>query len=185
MDKKALRREFLRIRKEAAISFSGEQNSLILHHLLQIPQFSHAKTIMLYVSKPDEIDTLPLFLHLLNEGKKAVLPRTSMEERAITPYFVKARGELEPSSFGVMEPCLECKICPTSQIGAIIIPGVAFDIKCNRLGYGLGFYDRFLKGAKCIKIGLCMDVQITPSLPIEGHDVPMDYVVSEKRIIKR
>jgi len=172
-------------RKERILSFGAEENSTILRHLLQIPRFVRAKTIMLYISKPDEADTRHLFLHLLAEGKKVVLPRTSIAERAITPYYVKSDSELEPSSFGVMEPRIECKICPTEEIDAIIIPGVAFDEKCNRLGYGFGFYDRFLKGAKGVKIGICTDAQIYPSIPIEPHDVPMGYVVSEKRIIKR
>jgi len=185
MGKNEIRQECMRIRKEAIRSFGKEQNLLISRHLSQLPEFMHAKTIMLYVSKQDEADTHHLFLHLLKEGKKVALPRTSIAERAITPYFVKSEGELEPSSFGVMEPRLECKICPTLEIGAIIIPGVAFDIKCNRLGYGFGFYDRFLKGAKGIKIGICTDSQILPSLPVEAHDVPMDYVVSEKRVIRR
>lgn len=185
MDKKSIRQECMRIRAENILLLSKEQNSHLLRHLLQIPQFLHAKTIMLYVSKQSEADTHHLFLHILHEGKQVVLPRTNVAKREITPYYVKRDAELDPSSFGVMEPSLECKICPTQEIDAIIIPGVAFDEKCNRLGYGLGFYDRFLKEAKGVKIGICADAQILPLIPVEEHDIPMDYVVSEKRTIKR
>ncbi|MFH1306565.1 MAG: 5-formyltetrahydrofolate cyclo-ligase [Candidatus Micrarchaeota archaeon] len=186
MDKHSLRKKFLAIRKKAHASISDDEKQLIFRHLLQIPQFLNAKTIMLYMSKNSEVPTEKLILSLLNSGKKIALPHTNIQDTSITPYYISSLSQLEPSSFGVLEPNLKCKICYIKNIDIIIVPGIAFDEKRMRLGYGLGFYDRFLSSASSPSIGICYDAQISPSpLPHEHHDIPLNFVASEKRIIKK
>lgn len=184
MNKDTIRQEYLNKRKEALAHLRYEQKQKIYSHLRQIPEYEKAKTVMAYFSRGSEVPTKNLILELLNGEKEIALPRTNVQDKAITPYLITSLDDLEASSFGIMEPKPSCKICPMEKIGIVLVPGIAFDEKGGRLGYGLGFYDRFLASSKLKTAGLCTDAQIAPPLPLEPHDVPMDYIVSELRLIK-
>jgi 5-formyltetrahydrofolate cyclo-ligase len=90
---------------------------------------------------------------------------------------------LVKNRFGILEPS---KTVDIRSFDVIVVPGVVFDKKCNRLGFGKGFYDRFLKSVNTrLKIGLSYDLQIVDELPSEVHDIPMDFVLTETKIYRR
>ncbi|MFA5108587.1 MAG: 5-formyltetrahydrofolate cyclo-ligase [Candidatus Micrarchaeia archaeon] len=182
-NKDLLREKYSQLRAEAHQKLRHDDKAKIFSNLRQLPAFSKAKTIMAYSSKGSEVNMRNFILELLNGEKQIALPRTNVADNSITPYLIDSLDQLELCSFGVLEPKLDCKICPASQIDVILVPGVAFDETGHRLGYGLGFYDRFLANVKITSIGLCYDVQITNRLPTDSYDVPLNFVVSEKRII--
>ena len=131
----------------------------------QLPEFKQAKTILLYHSLPDEVDTSS-FLRLWKEDKRLLLPAVKGNNLIICNYHPE---KLKTGSYGIID--------------MIIIPGVTFDKKRNRLGRGKGYYDRLLSQVAACKIGVCYDCQITDFLPVEKHDIPMDYIITEAEII--
>lgn len=141
------------------------------------------KSIMLYASFRNEAGTFGLIEELSSKGIKVVLPKTS--GTVITPYEYKGSASLVKDSLGILTP--DETVCPAAEISCIhtvIVPGVVFDKNGNRIGFGKGCYDRFLPlipGA--VKIGLCYDFQIIPSVPASDLDIPMDFLLTEKGFI--
>ena len=144
----------------------------------QLPEFKQAKTILLYHSLPDEVDTSS-FLKLWKEDKRLLLPAVKGDNLIICNYHPE---KLKTGSYGIIEPQGN-GITDLSVIDMIIIPGIAFDKKRNRLGRGKGYYDRLLPQVTGCKIGICYNCQITDLLPTEKHDIPMNYIISESGII--
>lgn len=168
--------------KEAKKCITKEQqlqaSARIRRYTEQLPEFRKAKTILLYHSLQDEVDTSS-FLELWKHDKRILLPVVKENDLIICDYHPE---NLKPGSFGILEPQGN-EITDLSIIDLIIIPGVAFDKNRNRLGRGKGYYDRLLSRLTAHKIGICYDCQITDLIPVEEHDIPMDYIITESGII--
>jgi len=186
MNKAKLRDKHHEMRRAAAAGAEAETEEKMLANLDKMPAFHEAKTIMMYWSKSAEAPTHKIVESLLEKKKKVVLPISVKKSMTLELYAITSTNERVAGPFGVMEPDAEkCRRVEPDEIDVAIVPGVAFDMDGHRLGHGLGFYDRFLKSANCPKIGLCFDVQIEKEpLPHEAHDVKMDYIVSEKRVLQ-
>lgn len=118
-------------------------------------------------------------MKLWKEDKRLLLPAVKGDNLIICNYHPE---KLKTGSYGIIEPQGN-GITDLSVIDMIIIPGIAFDKKRNRLGRGKGYYDRLLPQVTGCKIGICYDCQITDLLPTEKHDIPMNYIISESGII--
>ncbi len=143
------------------------------------------KTIMTYVSKRPEVETRDLIAILIERGKRVVVPIIERETRSLRLSYIKDLSVLVPSTFGVPEPIgNEVPASPT-EIEVAIIPMIAFDSRGNRLGYGAGYYDRFLsQHSHMIRIGVAFSCQQAEHIPADSNDVKMDYIVTEKGIIR-
>ncbi len=175
---KNLIREAL-LQKRELHEATEEDKIRITEKLLSIPEIKRGEYILLYYPHRKEVDTLPIIKKLLKEGKKVLLPKVKGKE--IIPILIKNLSHLKEGYAGIKEP--EGEEVPLEKIDVIIVPGVAFDKKGHRLGYGKGFYDRFLKKVKGLKIGLAYDFQILEELPAEEHDVPLDLIITPTKII--
>lgn len=173
------------------LSLTGEQKRskslAIISRLKQLEEFSKAKTVMTYVSKSDEVDTIELIKDMLKSGKRVIVPAIDKEKKELIPFEISSLEELSPKAFGVMEPKPnDAKVVDLNEIDLVVVPGRAFDKKCNRLGRGMGYFDRFLK--KQIRgkvIGLAFSEQIFESIPVDENDVKVDAVVTEYAVIRR
>ncbi len=185
MPKAALRSRHLSLRAQERARFGPQEQAALERNLLSLPAFSSARTLLFYASMRDEVPTLDLIVRLLAEGRRVALPITHPKERALTLSYLSSPGDLKPGPFGVSEPRRGKRVaCPPSSIDVAIILGLAFDSHGHRLGYGMGYYDRFLPKLSCPLIGLCYNSQISDSpLPREAHDHPVNFVVSEKRVL--
>jgi len=148
----------------------------IIHRLLSHNRIRRAKTVMMYSSLADEVDTKEALDRLIDIGKRVVLPvvtgADSMELRLYTGKDCLARG-----SFGIEEPQGE-RFTALETIDVAVVPGMAFDADGNRLGRGRGYYDRFLSSAPYIyKVGICFDFQKVEAVPITPNDIRMDEVL--------
>ncbi|SMP14323.1 5-formyltetrahydrofolate cyclo-ligase [Desulfurobacterium pacificum] len=145
--------------------------------------FSNAKSFLFYYPFKNEVTLLNLAEKLLQAGKTVAFPKT--EGKEIIPVAVNNLRELSPGKFSIPEPPLNPeKILKTIDIA--FVPGIAFDLNCFRIGYGGGFYDRFLAKWKIgTKIGICFDFQVVEKIPTDPFDVPMNAVITEKREIRR
>lgn len=138
-----------------------------------------AQTVLAFASYSSEIPTEPLIDHLLTQSRRVLVPRVEGDRMLAVP--IGSLEDLAPGYKGIPEPRPAASTAP--EAGVIIVPGVAFTAAGTRLGYGGGFYDRYLAEAAGIRIGLCYDFQIVEDLPAGPHDIPMDRIVTEARVI--
>ena len=136
---------------------------------------------MVYLSAFKEPDTFNLISELLSTGKEICVPITDVETFTITPSRLVSLANLIKGAYGIYEPRENISV-PVSEIDIALIPGIAFTTSGDRLGFGKGYYDRFLKDFKGFKIGIGYDFQITDEIPADKHDIKMDMIVTEKRI---
>lgn len=187
MDKKIIRREILAKRaglgKDGNISLSKK----IITSLKNSDFYKNSKTIMTFISFGSEIDTHEFIKSSLSDGKRITVPVTFHESREMKPSQVLDFEELEPGYFNILTPKDEfIRYIDPMEIDLVIVPGAVFDKDGYRIGYGGGFYDRFLSSKinkDAIKIGIAFDLQVIDNVPREEFDVPVDFILTEKGFI--
>lgn len=184
--KKKLRRKFLRIRKNIPDEEYRKKSDLITKRLKDSQFYNSAGYIHCYISLNErkEVDTHGLLEELLPREKKVVVPVTDFESGTLTNRVLHSFEDLEPNRWGVPEPPDGEEVEP-QELDLVIVPMVAGDNQCNRLGYGKGFYDRFLSDVDCPKIGLLFECCLTDNLPVEDFDVKLDQIMTENRVVNR
>jgi 5-formyltetrahydrofolate cyclo-ligase len=185
--KNTIRKEALGRRDAIPLEVKRIKDSLIKEMLFSLPEFGSARTILCYASFRSEVETSGIIRESLVSGKKVVLPKVDRERRRLQLYEVKDVSELSPGYMGIPEPSLtDERSTGIKDIDLVIMPGAGFDISGNRLGYGGGYYDILLAegGKETPKIALAYEEQIVESVPSEGHDVKVDIIVTDKRIIR-
>lgn len=145
---------------------------------------------MAYVSFGGEFETADFIADLLARGKKLVLPRVERGSRALGLYAVRDPGEqLEAGVWGIRQP--RAGVCPavsSSEIGFVLVPGVAFTARCERLGYGGGYYDGFIRSLVAPRpalVAAAFSLQILSALPVSERDQSVDCVVTENAEYRR
>lgn len=144
--------------------------------------FRAARTLALYAPTRHEIDTTVIYHAALAANKRLCYPRVDQEHLRF--FQVKSLAEMVVGHFGILEPAPDSREVAPEDLELMLLPGVAFDRRGFRLGYGRGYYDRYL-GAPCFagtKIGFGYDFQLLDSLPTEGHDQPMDLLVTDQKV---
>jgi 5-formyltetrahydrofolate cyclo-ligase len=186
--KQTLKNEILGKRKALSNEELREKSRKIKENLFSLAEFKKARNIMFYVSFNSEVDTCGAIKEMLSEKEKTIaVPyvRKSCPEMQLSE--LKNFDWLEPKTFGILEPKeLYIKDFSPEKLDIVIVPGIAFDKKGYRIGYGHGYYDRFLKTLKSSvkKIGLAFEMQIVDKIPRKEYDVPVDAVVTEKRVLR-
>ncbi|MFA5523496.1 MAG: 5-formyltetrahydrofolate cyclo-ligase [Tissierellales bacterium] len=187
--KEDIRKEMSSLRNKLTIEEVDSLSQKIILTLTKLPIFKESQNIMLYLSFGKEVDTFKLIEICKDQGKKVWAPFCKREGRQIIPTIINnVEEDLVRSSFGYLEPKEELvNIQNTQEVDLIILPGLAFDRGCYRLSYGGGYYDRFLGklNFSIPTIGLVYDFQVMNLMPIEAHDVPVDYVITDKKILVR
>jgi len=178
--KDEIRKRLLRIRRSLSREKVLEMSREIKERLFDLPEYRSCKVIMFYIAHDNEVETREMIIDSLN-NKKVLVPYTSLESDMIYPVEIENLDDLEKCAFGILEP--QNKKIYRGDIDVIIVPGIAFDLRGYRIGYGKGFYDRFLRGANALKIGIAYDFQIVDRISEDKNDVPVDMIVSEKRVL--
>ena len=174
MNKQFLRDKYLMIRKEIKEIDKINYDNEIYKKIVNLKEYKESKLILTYVSLKNEVDTIKLIQYTLNIGKEVAVPKCNGNN--IVFYNIKSLNELQKGNFGILEPKNK-DIVKDFNNSICIIPGVAFDEKNNRLGYGKGYYDRFLQNYKGIKIGLTHKECICDKIDAEINDIKMDKVI--------
>ena len=187
-DEKAELRAEVRARLRAINQRERERASReAVDRLLNSAEFRNAKTILVYDSAGFELDTRPVLEACLGSGKTLCLPRTRAKDLSMAAHRVSDLArDLEVSPFRFREPKAELPIVPAAQLDLIVVPGIAFDERGNRLGRGAGYYDRFLAqpGLRAAVCALAFECQIVPAVPTEGHDQGVGIIYTEARVIR-
>ena len=171
---------------EARDSLSPEvresKSSEIEKRLCSLPEFRSASVVMFFASIRSEVNTLPMIRHALVAGKRVILPKVKGRDLALFEVrdFEK---DTVPSAWKIPEP-REAMPATIHEVDLMIVPGLAFDEKGRRLGYGAGFYDRILPHYHKETIALAFEIQIVPEVPVTALDIPVQKIVTEKRIIE-
>jgi len=185
--KNTLRKNMLSQRKNMKPQDVSAFSNKIINTIIGLPEFIKCKNIMLYLSFNNEVDTFPLVTWCLNNGIAVIAPYCVQHEKKIIPFIINnLTTDLTKSTFGIMEPKHDLlKKANINDIDLIIVPGVVFDKHCNRIGFGAGYYDRFLseKAKNTITIGIAYDYQIIDEVPVGIYDVPLNFIVTQDRII--
>lgn len=180
-NKQKIRKTMLELRGNLCEDEIAILSADIKQKLQSIKCVQEAHCIMAYCSHKGEV-SLHEFMHeCLDDGKRIALPCIVSNGVMIATEYAK-NSALHLNKYGIFEPTEISEINP-DEIDVIIVPAVAFDESLNRIGYGGGYYDRFLRSIDAIKIGVGFDFQIVKRLPISAHDMPLNLVVSEKRVI--
>ncbi len=179
MIKEVIRERMRRRRKTLTYGQVHEKSETIRYKLEGKKAFKEAKTIMMYISAYKEPETLPIIERLLEQGKRVIVPVSSTETNTIVPTYIESLSELTKGAYGIPEPSI-IRPVKKEDIEVIVIPGIAFDMHRNRLGFGKGYYDKFLEDMNAKKIALCYDFQIVDDLPADDHDIPMDLILTEE-----
>lgn len=184
--KETLRQKLLEQR--AAISepeFYGASADII-EELKEQREYQNAETVHCYVSMNGrrEVATRELIKEMIARGVHVIVPVTNFENGTLTHIRLTSFSDLQKNKWGVLEPKVGREVSP-EILDLVIVPMVGGDENCNRIGYGKGFYDRFLKQVNCAKIGLSFEITITDKVPTEEFDIPLDKIITEKRILQR
>ena len=186
-DKKTIRQEILLKRDAIPETIKKEKDTAIRQGILHLSEFTNAKTILFYASFRSEVDTSEMIKITLGQGKRVILPKVDKENKKLKLYEIKDMNELAKGYMGILEPSVsEERLTGLDDIDLVIIPGAAFDVSGNRLGYGAGFYDRLLAGIKkkIPVIAPAYEEQIIEKIPSEPHDVKVKKIVTDMRVIE-
>lgn len=180
-EKEILRKKYKKIRDE--IPNKNELSNLIIKQLIEQEYYKNAKVIALYSNILSEVETNELFDNCIKNRKTVAYPKV-MNDNIMNFYQVTSLKELQNGSYGIKEPINNPKkLVSKKDIDLMIIPGICFDKKKNRIGYGKGYYDTYLKDTKCIKVALAFTKQICEEINADPNDIKMDYIITENKII--
>ena len=189
MNGKELRKEKLELRDTLGKKQMDEKSEIIKESLLQLDEVKRALNIFIYVSFRSEVKTVSTIEEFLKQSKKVTVPITYVKEKRLDAILIQdISKDLVPGYCGIPEPkkdlCMSNIVRP-GDIDVIILPGSVFDERGGRFGYGGGYYDRFLESnPKATRIGLAFELQTVTEAPVQSHDEMLDYIITEKRIIK-
>ena len=180
IQKAALRKHLLEKRDATSAELRDILSERIHQNLKRITSFTNSQNIACYFPIGSEIDTHNIMLDMLEQDKNLLLPRivNNNLEFCIVPNLEK----LEKGSFEIMEPRDSCK--KAEKINCVLIPTVGVSKSGVRLGYGKGYYDRFLSSTDAVKISLTYSKQIVKSIPSDSHDIKIDWIVTEDENVK-
>ena len=179
MDKSFFRKE-VKLKRKAQIEIKEKLDASIYNKVISLDQYKTCDSIFIYLDYNYEVDTRNIIENAIKHNKKVYLPRIENKKMITVPIY--DLNNLVKSNFNILEPIgNEEKIRDNTLI---IMPGVAFSEKGERIGYGGGFYDRFLNNKNNVRIALAYECQIYKDLPTEEHDIKVPIIITEKRIIK-
>ena len=181
--KRGLRRAVRAARDALAPADRAERSRRIAERLLRLPELEGARTVMVFASFGSEVDTGPILGGLAARGVRLALPRIADGE--VLPIAYRLGDRLVPTALGVPEPAGGPPV-PEAEIDVVVTPGVAFDRAGYRVGYGGGFYDRFLRRVRpeVPRIAVAFALQVVPQVPHGEGDERVDLIVTEEEVIR-
>lgn len=178
-----LRARYRQFREQLEPGKKSTMDLTIRNRLFALKEYGKADTVFTYVSKPIEVDTFTVISAAFSDGKKVAVPRCVPGTYDMEFYFIRSLDDLETGSFGVLEPVpSRCVPVPKTATGLCVVPGLCFDSQGYRLGYGKGYYDRFLSEFQGTTVGICYSGCIQWNLPHGYYDKPVDVLITEKYI---
>jgi 5-formyltetrahydrofolate cyclo-ligase len=182
MNKQESRKYIRHLKAELDIGTIKEKSRLIMEQIKRLEQFKNAPYIMTYVNYNQEVETIPLIEECLKMNRKILVPKVYGKEMIF--HMIRSMSELKPGAYGILEPVSAETVKPEKAF--MIMPGLAFDRNCHRVGYGGGYYDRYLADKPEIyRAAVAFDFQIMEQIQVDCFDLCPDIIVTDKEIIER
>ncbi len=179
--KNELRQKYRTLRKSMTPEEKRRKDEAIFTQITASNYYQQAETLLCFVSTLLEIDTHRLIYSALSEGKQVAVPKCLDQSGTMAFFKIHSFEDMEKSMFSLWEPIIaKCERLTDFRASVCIVPGFSFDPEGYRLGYGKGYYDRFLSKYSEIKIGICYNNCVAPKLPHGRFDVPVNYLFTEK-----
>ncbi len=182
------------MRKKAHASRNAQENKdqlsrRIVGAFMALPEYATASTVMFYIDVRSEVRTRNDLEYALQSGKKIVVPWCNAEGE-LELFHLESMDELELGMYKILEPRLSLRALPEKQVNVesldlIMVPGVGFDARGARMGHGKGYYDKLLEHARSSTplVALAFECQMFEEIPVAGHDIFMDMIITEDRVI--
>ncbi len=184
MDKLQLRKELRLLRDAFSVDYKSLSDKQIAEFLFSTEEYSRADVILTYVSVGSEVDTSEIIGRAIADGKKVAVPHCC--DGFMNFYLINSVDNLVCSQFGVPTVDVsESKLAEITYNTLCIVPGLSFDSEFNRIGYGGGYYDRFLTSHKVKTAGLCREESLLQALPVDENDVKIDLIITEESVSRR
>lgn len=179
-----IRRQILELRRALTPEYIQERSHMIEEKIIQHSRYQQAQVLLCYISTQGEVCMKELIQHAWKSGKIVAVPRVSGRDMEF--YEISSLDELENGTYGIMEPIRTCSRAEYNEKDSVmVIPGIAFDYEGNRIGYGGGYYDRYLSSRRGIyKFAPAFSMQIVPRIWNESHDMRVDCLVSEEKVME-
>jgi len=179
--KRELRQKSKDFRRNLSIEEKLTKDTAVFQRIISLRQYRGAKMLICYVSTDIEVDTHALINHALSCGKRVVVPRCVEGTRLMEFYEIRSLEELERGTFGVLEPPPNpARLVTRFDRSICIVPALVYDLQGHRLGYGSGYYDRFLSGYEDFKVGVTYTECVRRHLQHGRFDVPVDLLVTDR-----
>lgn len=186
--KNSIRKQILSFRNALPIHECEEKSNRIMQNVFSLLSVQKAEYVLCYAGYKSEVQTDKLIKELLKQGKKVYLPRVCGEEMNF--YRIRSLTDLAEGYKGIPEPSIVCRDVFTKSLWekdkervVMLLPGAAFSESGSRIGYGKGYYDRYLCHIPCVeRIALCYELQVVEDIPADRHDIPVTVIVTEEKI---
>lgn len=185
MSKLSKRKQMITIMKDMNHSEHASLSAAILERLFACDEYTSAQTIGVTISRFPEVDTIALIESAWNSGKRVAVPKCIPDTREMDFRLINSFDDLETVYMDLKEPAVERTISVDKrQIDLQIVPGIVFSDEGFRIGFGGGYYDRYLTNYDGNRVSLALDIQTSKEVPIEEHDIPVNKIITEKRVIQ-
>lgn len=180
--KQAIRSKGRAIRSETDKEKRQELDRKIANNVKRLYQYGPSKTILIYVSTQIEISTVEIIKNAFADGKRVAVPKCIPGTRNMEFYYINSFDDLESGTFSVLEPKDGCELLDSFDGCLMIMPGIQFDINGYRIGYGKGYYDRYMARYHGFSVGLCYDWELIRHLNHGRFDRPVNAIVTDSHI---
>ncbi len=183
-EKNSLRKKYKALRSGISPDLKKAMDEGIFENIVSLAEYRSCALLLTYVSAESEADTRRLIARAFEEGKTVAVPKSLDKNGNMAFYEIHSFDDLEKGYFGIYEPVPEkCGEISRFDGAVCIVPALSYDCKGFRLGYGKGFYDRFLSAnEKILKVGICCSRCLEESLPHDEYDIPADIVITESSV---
>ena len=179
--------ELRKLLKERRAAISVDERKLLDHaiveNILRSEAYQNADTLLLFAPLPGEVNLLPLVRAARRDGKQVAFPRCDTEKTVMEFFLLLPEHRLAPGAYNIPEPPMEAPLCVPTERTLCLLPALSLDPTGNRLGYGKGYYDRFLSTFPGIRAGVIYTKMMVKRLPAEEHDLPVELIFTEKRTL--
>jgi len=180
-----IRKSIIEKRDSIITDIKNEWDQSILEELIDSKFYKYSLVLFIFVSFGSEVDTHKIISCALNDGKIVYVPKIKSKDKGIEIFRINTLSDLKLGYFNILEPLENCPVGNIKDIDLILIPGIAFDRNGGRIGYGAGFYDRFLTNINSAvpKLALAYQFKVLDEVPITEFDVRIDGIISNKELI--
>lgn len=178
MNKKDLRKELITKRKNLDSDYRRNADRLIFEKIIALDAYQKAQTIFCFVSTPDEINTFPLLEHAFSSKKRVTVPKC-IEKGVMQAYHIQSFQDLKTGKYSLSEPMSHCPVVAPEELDLIIVPCLSCNPDGYRIGYGGGFYDRYLASTAAASVVICYQQMMLDEIPLEPFDQKADCVITD------